>query len=126
MLAYAGYARKAQGGKLVSCSYVFSRWECLALGLMSKPMLVTLPFVLLLIDYWPLRRLRKATSVSLLVEKIPFFILSAASCLVTLIVQKEAEQPLSLFSVSARVSNTLISYVRYISKMFWPFDLATP
>jgi len=99
-----------------------------ALGLMSKPMLVTWPFVLLLLDFWPLGRfgnpvaprggLKKA-----LLEKIPFFALSAASCLVTLLVQQSAGA-LASASFSAKAINALVCYFRYISKTVWPVRLA--
>ena len=104
-----------------------------ALGLMSKPMLVTVPFVLLLLDFWPLTRVQgsefKVQSWGRLVrEKIPFFVLSAASCVITFIVQKkgDAVQSLALFPMSMRVENAILSYGRYLGKVFWPVDLAMP
>ena len=104
-----------------------------ALGLMSKPMLVTLPFVLLLLDYWPLGRLSFPTlqhsttpPLRLLLEKLPFFALAAASCLVTVLVQKQAMQPLANLSLGARAGNALVACARYLGKTFWPFNLATP
>jgi tetratricopeptide (TPR) repeat protein len=124
LLAYSGYAQETRRGNRLRF-YMLSL-VLFALGLMSKPMLVTLPFVLLLLDFWPLGRLRTVKLPALLAEKIPFFALSAASCLVTLFVQREAEQPLSVLPMTARLGNTLVSYVRYIGKMFWPFNLATP
>jgi protein O-mannosyl-transferase len=115
-----------------------------ALGLMSKPMLVTLPFVLLLLDYWPLNRMRNAESgvrnrsgpcssdisphrvFSLLVEKLPFLVLTIASCLVTFRVQQKGGAVLDVgnFPLGARIANALMSYVRYLGKMAWPEDLA--
>jgi tetratricopeptide (TPR) repeat protein len=107
-----------------------------ALGLMSKPMLVTVPFVLLLLDYWPLRRLsfpllhRSTTPpLRLLLEKLPFFALSAASCVVTVIAQQKggavaALEGASGVSLEARLINTPISYVWYLVKLVWPSDLA--
>ena len=97
-----------------------------ALGLMSKPMLVTLPFVLLLLDFWPLRRLRSASVWGLVGEKIPFLGLSLASSVVTFLMQQQAEAVSSLESLPLefRLSNALISYVRYASKMVWPAKLA--
>jgi Flp pilus assembly protein TadD len=188
-----------------------------ALGLMSKPMLVTVPFVLLLLDYWPLGRFGslesrvqslkstvpgpQSTGVSghshpvaagilpaveggilppggapgacgtafppgkmpgstagkmptataqdgvgfqkcpqpsdqtarksqivyrILLEKLPFLLLSLVSCLVTVLAQKRAIQPLANLSLGVRFGNALFSYVRYLGKTFWPFDLATP
>jgi tetratricopeptide (TPR) repeat protein len=113
-----------------------------ALGLMSKPMLVTVPFVLLLLDWWPLGRLQlsrpdpeasttqRSTSLwRLVVEKAPFFVLSAASCVVTLIAQRAGGAVASLegvsgVSVESRIINTPISYVWYLAKLLWPSDLA--
>ena len=104
-----------------------------ALGLMSKPMLVTLPFVMLLLDYWPLQRVTSgkwqvARVRSLVWEKIPFFALSAVACLVTFLVQQKAGAVAALtrFSVSARMGNAFVSYARYLGKTFWPVSLATP
>jgi tetratricopeptide (TPR) repeat protein len=99
-----------------------------ALGLMAKPMLVTLPFVLLLLDYWPLRRLEFGAKFSWrpLTEKIPFFVLAAASSLITLHVQKHmgAVAPLARFSLGVRLENIPVAYTRYLARMFWPAGLA--
>jgi hypothetical protein len=100
-----------------------------ACGLMSKPMVVTLPFVLLLIDFWPLRRFtiydsRFTILSQLVLEKIPFFALTIASCLVTLFVQHGARWSTASLTLHFRVANALMSYLRYISKTFWPADLA--
>ena len=104
-----------------------------ALGLMSKPMLVTVPFVLLLLDYWPLRRFALNTKTSKLKtllpclrEKVPFLLLSAASCVVTFQVQQRGGSVLDVnnLPVAARVANALMSYVRYLGKMLWPEHLA--
>jgi tetratricopeptide (TPR) repeat protein len=101
----------------------------LALGLMSKPMLVTLPFVLLLLDYWPLSRQRQATGEtpkSLVIEKLPLIGLSVVASGITMMVQRSwgamdlgIEIPLHL-----RLANALVSYATYIGKMFIPDDLA--
>ena len=117
----------------------------LALGLMSKPMLVTLPFVMLLLAYWPLRRMQNAECrmqneaatdtqpvsrftfhLPLLFEKIPFFFLVALASVVTFVVQRhtgalDAGESLPL---GARAGNALISYGRYLGKLFWPAELA--
>ena len=86
---------------------------------MSKPMIVTLPFVLLLIDVWPLRRHLR------LREKIPFFLLSAASAAITYLAQAGSGAVGALrVPITLRVENALISYFIYIGKMFWPADLA--
>jgi tetratricopeptide (TPR) repeat protein len=98
-----------------------------ACGLMSKPMVVTLPFVLLLLDFWPLQRISdfkfQISNFKLLLEKIPFFALALAGSAVTYLVQKTggAFWPTSL---PDRFENAAMSYVRYISKIFWPADLA--
>ena len=96
-----------------------------ALGLLSKPMLVTWPFVMLLLDFWPLGR--GAGRWRLLVaEKIPFFMLSAASSVVTIGAQRAAEAVVSLQAspLEGRVTNALIGYARYLGKILWPGDLA--
>jgi len=98
-----------------------------ALGLMSKPMLVTLPFVLLLLDYWPLERFPAKRSLSyLLIEKIPLFMMVLASCIVTFIAQKKggAVHTIENSSISVRLANAVTSYVQYIIKMIWPDRLA--
>ena len=104
-----------------------------ALGLMSKPMLVTLPFVLLLLDYWPLRRVglkaedsRLKTLFSLLIEKLPFFALSALSCAVTFLVQQAAGAmtPLQKQPMELRLANALVAYARYLGKTILPAKLA--
>jgi hypothetical protein len=100
-----------------------------ALGLMSKPMVVTLPFVLLLLDYWPLGRFTKFNRrqlYKLVGEKVPLFILSAASSVVTFFVQRGsgAVMELGSFPLRLRISNAVISYIEYMWKMIWPVRLA--
>jgi tetratricopeptide (TPR) repeat protein len=97
-----------------------------AFGLMSKPMLVTLPFVLLLLDYWPLRRFaNRSSSVSRLVlEKVPLLALSAASCAATILAQKTALSSFEELPFSFRISNALVTYVAYFGQMLWPTKLA--
>jgi tetratricopeptide (TPR) repeat protein len=99
---------------------------CFALGLMSKPMLVTVPFVLLLLDYWPLRRLTKQNWPGRVFEKGPFLALSAVSSVVTFVAQKRGGSVASweLLPFGMRVENALVSYLRYLGKAFYPFDLA--
>jgi hypothetical protein len=123
---------------LKSCSYWLA---CVSfvLGLMSKPMLVTWPFVLLLLDYWPLGRMagirwlagetesaggRPLTLKQLLVEKIPFFAFTVAACLVTYVVQQQEGAVWETNSLLARWENTPISYCRYLLKLIWPADFA--
>jgi len=99
-----------------------------ALGLMAKPMLVTLPFVLLLLDYWPLGRLEFGPRFSwrLIVEKIPFFALAVCSSAVTFALQNRSGVVASLSSVSLgeRLANIPVAYARYLGKIFWPSPLA--
>ena len=127
--AYARYTERQGRGWYVLTLAAF------ALGLMAKPMLVTLPFVLLLLDYWPLGRFEfgerlKATKWSdlyrLVVEKIPLFALSVVSCAVTVLVQHSygAVASLSKLPIEARVLNAFIAYLKYIEKTFWPSRLA--
>ncbi|MEP6698523.1 MAG: tetratricopeptide repeat protein [Verrucomicrobiota bacterium] len=102
----------------------------LTLGLMSKPMLVTVPVVLLLLDYWPLHRRTLPDNAekgplprALILEKLPLLGLVAASCALTLIAQKVAIQPLTHLPSTTRIGNTIISYVVYVGQMLWPFAL---
>ena len=102
-----------------------------ALGLMSKPMLVTVPFVMLLLDYWPLRRLpsvgwRLSSVLRLVLEKWPFFLLTIISCVVTYLVQRHGEAVMTFqqYPLHLRVANALIAYERYLGKTFWPSGLA--
>jgi tetratricopeptide (TPR) repeat protein len=125
MLAYLRYVERRTVGRYAIMLMCFS------LGLMAKPMLVTLPFVLLIMDYWPLRRLwpEEGTGVGafrLIIEKIPLFILSAASSWVTFIAQKTSGSVVkfSVFPFDYRISNALVSYCGYIWKMFRPTGLA--
>src|SRR5947207_2596243 len=105
----------------------------LALGLLAKPMLVTWPFVMLLLDYWPLRRFEitsrreVATKVWPLVrEKLPLFVLVAASAVVTSVAQSHAGavRTVTEFPLALRLSNALVSYAKYLLLTFWPNDLA--
>jgi tetratricopeptide (TPR) repeat protein len=99
----------------------------LALGLLSKPMLVTTPCVLLLVDFWPLRRLdRPAAFGKLLMEKLPFFALAAASSAITFLVQRAggAVVPLASTSFETRMANAVVAYGQYLTKTVYPVDLA--
>ncbi len=99
-----------------------------AAGLMCKPMLVTLPFLLLLLDYWPLGRFMigdlRYTIWRLVAEKIPFLLLTAASCVITYLVQSNGGAVVDNVPLPARLANAVVSLVRYLGKYFWPFDLA--
>ena len=137
MWAYIHYAKKP-GIKRYGLVALF-----FALGLMSKPMLVTLPLVLLMMDYWPLRRLKfendeghnevtekysdkKMDFWHLVWEKIPLFLLTTVSSIVTVVVQKSggAVQNMEAYSLSARITNAMVSYIVYLKKAVWPKELA--
>lgn len=141
MIAYLHYVRRPGLGRYLLTLLAF------ALGLMAKPMLVTVPFVLLLLDYWPLERFhltlppdsadenlhhipdarsKLVVLYRLVREKVPFFALSAASGIVTFLVQRSggAVVTITSFPLNSRIANALFSYLRYIGKMFWPQRLA--
>ena len=129
LAAYIGYAKRASVFRYTAALVVF------ALGLMAKPMLVSLPFVLLLLDYWPLGRFgvvkKKKTDAPqksfgfLVFEKLPFFVLSAVSSVITFFVQRSggAVAEMNILSLESRIANVFLSYVRYIGKMFRPQNL---
>jgi tetratricopeptide (TPR) repeat protein len=131
--AYVRYARAPSAGRYFLVAMVF------ALGLMSKPMVVTIPFVLLLLDYWPLRRFDKVALVEskggiagwlnrrpnyLFLEKTPLLVLSALSCLVTIRAQDRATGLLAQLPLTWRLNNALVSYIEYVRQTFWPAGLA--
>jgi tetratricopeptide (TPR) repeat protein len=129
LIFYARYAQAQNAPRAGSFYFSGSYWLALfwfALGLMSKPMLVTWPFVMLLLDYWPLERFKPGSVKRLLLEKSPFFCLAAAVSVVTFMVQKQAAlvQTIQNLSLAARCENALVSCCRYLGKMFWPEDLA--
>jgi tetratricopeptide (TPR) repeat protein len=100
-----------------------------ALGLMSKPMLVTVPFVLLLVDYWPLQRFQLApfnlqSATILILEKLPFLALSVTSSVITFLVQRKGGAVSTTISFGARAANAVVSYVHYVLDMFWPNHLS--
>ncbi len=120
------FPSKANGWGFYLLSLLF-----FALGLMSKPMVVTTPFVLLLIDYWPLRRpgassleSQPVAGLRLVLEKTPFFALSVVSSVITFLVQRKGGAVSTALTVGERIANALVSYVRYLKKTFWPDDLA--
>ena len=140
MLAYGYYTVHPQWKRYIVVLAVF------ALGLLAKPMLVTLPFVLLLLDFWPLRRTQfnlsngnarkrdgrwipagegKTFFVWLLSEKIPFFILAIISIIMTLrAASEQAIAATEVLHIIIRIENSIMSYVRYIGKLMWPERLA--
>ena len=125
MHAYVSYVGKPRLGRYLAVVAVF------ALGLMSKPMLVTLPLVLLLLDVWPLDRVRfeagqRQVWLRMVREKIPLFMLAAASMIVTVIAQWRggAVQNFEVAPLYQRAANALVSYVAYLGQMVWPRNLA--
>jgi Tfp pilus assembly protein PilF len=130
ILAWLGWTERRSPGRRALVVLL------LALGLMAKPMLVTLPVVLLILDWWPLGRARTGAARpvatgrpgwgSLLWEKAPLALLAAASCVITLVAQRSggAIAPLEDYGFGARVANAVVSYVRYIGRTLWPADLA--
>ena len=129
LYAYAFYAENRRLSKYLLCLFLF------ALALMSKPMMVTFPFVLLLLDYWPLHRLQIPLSSTeksfktigyLLAEKIPFFILAGAVSAIAFWAQHKIGAMVNMDSIplTERLSNAAVSYGNYLWKMFWPANLA--
>jgi tetratricopeptide (TPR) repeat protein len=137
MLAYVRYAERPNFKRYILVALAF------VMGLMSKPMVVTLPFVLFLLDWWPLDRLAwsptatekqqkpptcypKASLRRLVLEKIPLFVLSGISSVITIIAQKSggAVSTLERLPLNYRIANVFTSYIRYIGKMLWPSGLA--
>lgn len=130
LIAYSWYARKPDSRRYLAFAGLF------ALGLMSKPMVITLPVVLLLLDYWPLGRIRglpsgtppiaQAPLSRLLVEKLPLLVLSAASAWITMQAQRAggAMRSAAQFSLGVRLENALVAYATYLWKMIWPSHLA--
>jgi tetratricopeptide (TPR) repeat protein len=126
LLGFAWYARRPSVGRYLLVFVVF------ALGLLAKPMLVTLPCVLLLLDWWPLQRLAGKASAQasarrvgwLVAEKVPLLALAAASCAVTVWAQQQAASSLAVVAVGPRLANALVSYAAYLGKTVWPVNLA--
>src|ERR1017187_241108 len=127
--AYAVYAEKRRENRVGAGRFYALALAALAAGLLCKPMLVTLPFVLLLLDWWPLQRMSFGARLStldprLIWEKVPFFLLAAASCAVTYLVQKNGGAVTDTFPLNVRLANAAVSVVRYLGMFFWPFNLA--
>ena len=116
--AYAHFTRQPR--PLLRYAFVLMLF---VLGLMSKPMLVTVPFVLLLLDYWPLQRTGLSPQ-RLILEKIPLLLLAVASSIITLVAQRAASVSLLSAPLSSRIGNALISLAIYLRQFFWPSDLA--
>jgi len=120
ILAYARHVARPSGARYALVVSLF------ALGLMAKPMLVTLPLLLLLLDYWPLDRLTHTPGAwrRCLLEKLPLLLLSVVSIAITLVAQRAALRSIELYPLGLRVANALTSCVAYIGQMLWPTHLA--
>jgi tetratricopeptide (TPR) repeat protein len=129
LLSYAHYCQKKNRQQYLLSLFFF------ICALMAKPMVVTLPFVFLILDYWPLKRFSEVFSKNipihdmrvlghLLIEKIPFLTFSFLSCSITLVAQHKAVLPIETFPLIPRIANSLISYTEYLAKMVCPFPLA--
>lgn len=123
--AYLLYVRKPSIGRYSAVLSLF------LLGLMAKPMLVSFPFTLLLLDIWPLRRFSTGTQVilrpaRLIFEKVPLFAITVVSCAITFWAQKAggAVAQLGNVPIEFRVTNAAVSYISYLGKLIWPLDLA--
>ncbi len=129
---YAAYAEKRRQGLIGAGRYYALTLVAFALGLLCKAMLVTLPGLLLLLDGWPLRRIvfsqpaetPEPNHWKLLTQKLPFFALSLASCIVTYSVQNAGGAITGEFPLGMRVANAFVSVARYLGKFAWPLDLA--
>jgi protein O-mannosyl-transferase len=131
LLFYVRYVKKSNASSPQSKVFYSLSLLCFAFGLMSKPMLVTWPFVMLLLDWWPLGRVtgdgwRVARVRHLVFEKLPFFVLAAVMSIVTFVAQKRDASVITIkeLPLDARAGNALISYCRYLEKLLWPADLA--
>jgi len=124
--AYVKYAEAGTAQNSKSSLWYGAALAMFVLGLMSKAMLVTVPCVLLLLDYWPLERFKSSRAWRLVREKIPFFAFAVLASVVTFVVQKHggAVATVENLPLGARSGNALISYCRYLGKLFWPTDLA--
>lgn len=128
LMAYSYYVERPTRGRFFLALALF------LCGLMAKPMLVTLPFLLLLLDYWPLHRFETVhdrsellkRAFNLAIEKIPFFFLSFLGCVMTMVAQSAngAVKEMGEFSLSRRLANSLSSYLLYLGKGIWPVHLA--
>ena len=123
LCAYAAYARRPRVSAYCPVPAFF------ALGLMAKPMLVTLPFVLLLLDFWPLRRLtlRNPSNIAqLAVEKLPLLILAIISSIVTYVAQHTGGSVVGVdaIPIATRLANAFVAYFDYVKRMLWPARLA--
>jgi protein O-mannosyl-transferase len=119
LAAYVNHARAPSVGRFLMVVLLY------ALGLMCKPMLVSLPLVLLLIDYWPLRRFTDPSLAGrLFIEKLPLLGLAALSCLVTLLAQRSTTASIDQIPLAWRAENAAVACMTYIVQMVWPIHLA--
>ncbi len=120
LAAYGWYVKQPRASRYLLVALLF------ALGLMAKPMVITLPFLLLLVDFWPLQRFPQTPVSRLVLEKIPLLALSAASANITLYAQRAggAVGSTQLLPLSMRVENAIYSYFIYVDKALWPSQLA--
>ena len=132
--SYYGYVQRPQTGRYVLVLLFF------ILGMMSKPAIVVFPFILMLLDYWPLARYQSHKSAhkpgmamgligpiaASVKGKIPFFVITVAGCVLTYVVQKSggAVTALDILPLNVRIANALLSYAAYLGKAFWPHNLA--
>ncbi|HTR43538.1 MAG TPA: tetratricopeptide repeat protein [Pseudomonadales bacterium] len=123
LLFYAHYVADKKRRSLMVLALLF--FTC---ALMSKSMVVTLPFVMLLLDFWPLQRFSVSSLRPLLLEKVPFFLLIFVDSILTFLAQQKGNAVTSLnrFPLDMRMENVFVSYIRYLGKIFWPVNLATP
>jgi tetratricopeptide (TPR) repeat protein len=137
LLAYTQFVRQTRTNPALRAPASGHYWLALflfALALLAKPMVVTLPFILLLLDYWPLQRKSAAPAsrsetfpiLPLVLEKWPFFLLATVSSIVTFLAQRSGGLVITLhqFPLPARLDNTLLSYIQYLWKALWPAGLA--
>jgi len=128
IITYARYANLAADKNSNAKTFYALALVCCALAMLAKPMAVPLPFTLLLVDLWPLNRIPNSENKigllkKLIVEKIPFFLLMIALCVVTFFAQHSVGA-VSSVELSSRLGNVPVAYVRYLAKTFWPTDLA--
>jgi tetratricopeptide (TPR) repeat protein len=122
--SYLGYTRSKtlRPGRATVNYWITLGW--FALGLMSKPMVVTLPFALLLLDYWPLHRMKKENAARLVWEKAPFFLLAAAGSVTAFLAQKSQGAVIDYLPLSHRLETAALAYGRYLGKFLYPVNLA--
>ena len=126
---YAVYVKDSQAGRPQKKNFRLALFF-FAAALLSKPMLVTLPFAMLLLDYWPLQRLETTSGghwfsklLELVKEKAPFLCFSAVSCLLTLKAQAVGDAPLAASPLGSRVETVFIAYAQYLGQAIWPARL---